>query len=69
MEPGRCAIVEDTVTGAMAGVAAGATVFGYSTGESGHSGPGPLLSVGAVRVFSDMSELPALLSGYGLQAA
>lgn len=69
VEPGRCAIVEDTVTGAMAGVAAGATVFGYSTGESGHSGPGPLLSVGAVRVFSDMSELPALLSGYGLQAA
>ena len=69
VEPGRCAIVEDTVTGAMAGVAAGAKVFGYSTGESGHSGPGPLLSVGAVRVFSDMSELPALLSGYGLQAA
>jgi len=28
-----------------------------------------LLSVGAVRVFSDMAELPALLSGYGLQAA
>ncbi len=66
--PGQCAVVEDTVTGAMAGVAAGATVFGYSTGESGHSGPGPLLSVGVVRVFSDMSELPALLSGYGLQA-
>jgi len=69
VDPARCAIVEDTVTGAMAGVAAGATVFGYSTGESGHSGPGPLLSVGAVRVFSDMSDLPALLSGYGLQAA
>ena len=44
-------------------------MFGYSTGESGHSGPGPLLSVGAVKVFSDMAELPALLSGYGLQAA
>jgi HAD superfamily hydrolase (TIGR01509 family) len=69
VDPKRCAIVEDTVTGAMAGVAAGATVFGYSTGESGHSGRGPLLSVGAVKVFSDMAELPALLSGYGLQAA
>ena len=69
VDPRRCAIVEDTVTGAMAGVAAGATVFGYSTGESGHSGPGPLLSVGVVRVFSDMAELPALLSGYDLQAA
>ncbi len=69
VDPKRCAVVEDTVTGAMAGVAAGATVFGYSTGESGHSGPGPLLSVGVARVFSDMAELPALLSGYGLQAA
>ena len=69
VDPRRCAVVEDTVTGAMAGVAAGATVFGYSTGESGHSGPGPLLSVGAARVFSDMAELPALLSGFGLQAA
>jgi HAD superfamily hydrolase (TIGR01509 family) len=69
VDPRRCAVVEDTVTGAMAGVAAGATVFGYSTGESGHSGPGPLLSVGALKVFSDMTELPALLSGYRLQAA
>ena len=46
----------------------GATVFGYSTGESGHSGPGPLLSVGVVRVFSDMAELPALLTA-ALQGA
>jgi beta-phosphoglucomutase-like phosphatase (HAD superfamily) len=28
--PARCAVVEDTVTGVRAGVAAGATVFGYS---------------------------------------
>jgi len=33
VDPARCAIVEDTVTGATAGVAAGATVFGYSPGE------------------------------------
>ncbi len=62
VDPKRCAVVEDTVTGAMAGVAAGATVFGYSTGESGHSGPEALRSVGAVQVFSDMAELPALLA-------
>ncbi len=64
VDPKRCAVVEDTVTGAMAGVAAGATVFGYSTGESGHSGPEALRSVGAVQVFSDMAELPALLAAH-----
>ncbi|WPG37145.1 HAD family phosphatase [Variovorax sp. EBFNA2] len=69
VDPTRCAVVEDTVTGATAGVAAGATVFGYSTGESGHSGPGALRGAGAVAVFSDMTELPALLASYGLQAA
>ena len=69
VDPKQCAIVEDTVTGAMAGVAAGATVFGYSTGESGHSGPGPLLSVGVTRVFSDMAELPALLAAHRAQQA
>ena len=30
VDPKRCAVVEDTVTGATAGVAAGATVFGLS---------------------------------------
>ncbi len=64
VDPKRCAVVEDTVTGAMAGVAAGATVFGYSTGESGHSGPEALRSVGAMQVFSDMAELPALLAAH-----
>lgn len=64
VDPKRCAVVEDTVTGAMAGVAAGATVFGYSTGESGHSGPEALRSVGAVQVFGDMAELPALLAAH-----
>ncbi|HEU6455642.1 MAG TPA: HAD family hydrolase, partial [Roseateles sp.] len=47
----------------------GATVFGYSTGESGHSGPEALRSVGALQVFSDMRELPALLASHGLQPA
>ena len=38
--PGRCAVIEDTVTGVTAGVAAGATVFGYSPPEAGHDAPG-----------------------------
>ncbi|RYY64483.1 MAG: HAD family phosphatase, partial [Comamonadaceae bacterium] len=37
--PARCAVIEDTVTGVTAGVAAGATVFGYSPPEAGHDAP------------------------------
>lgn len=62
--PARCAIVEDTVTGARAGVAAGATVFGYSPGGPGHSGAEALLEVGVCEVFHHMAELPALLAGW-----
>lgn len=62
VDPTRCAIVEDTVTGATAGVAAGATVFGYSPGEAGHSDPDALRAVGVVHVFKNMEHLPALLT-------
>ena len=60
----RCAVVEDSVTGAIAGVAAGCTVFGYSPPEAGHSAPNALLGAGAVRVFTDMAELPDLLASF-----
>jgi HAD superfamily hydrolase (TIGR01509 family) len=62
VDPKRCAVVEDTVTGVMAGVAAGATVFGYSPPEAGHDAPAALRRAGAVQVFVDMSELPAMLN-------
>ena len=62
VHPARCAVVEDTVTGVMAGIAAGATVFGYSPPEAGHDAPLPLRHAGAVAVFADLNELPALLS-------
>jgi HAD superfamily hydrolase (TIGR01509 family) len=58
----RCAVVEDTVTGVMAGVAAGATVFGYSPPEAGHDAPGVLKKAGAARIFTNMNELVALLN-------
>ncbi|WP_224241581.1 HAD family hydrolase [Hyalangium gracile] len=61
VEPARCAVVEDTRTGVTAGVAAGATVFGYSPPEAGHDAPEVLRRAGAVRIFTDMAELPALL--------
>ena len=56
-----CAVVEDSVTGVTAGVAAGCTVFGYSPQAAGHSAPDELLAAGAVHVFTDMGELPGFL--------
>lgn len=61
VDPKRCAVVEDTAIGATAGVAAGATVLGYSPPEAGHDGPAALRAAGAVMVFTDMAQLPGLL--------
>ena len=63
VDPKRCAVVEDTVTGVMAGVAAGATVFGYSPAEAGHAAPAALRRAGAGTVFVDMAELFRLIKG------
>ncbi len=60
--PGRCVVVEDTVTGVTAGVAAGAVVFGYSASEAGHDAPAALRAAGAAEIFSDMAALPGLLA-------
>jgi beta-phosphoglucomutase-like phosphatase (HAD superfamily) len=54
--------VEDTVIGVHAGIAAGATVFGYSPPEAGHDAPHALRQAGACSIFSDMAQLPALLA-------
>ncbi len=62
VDPTRCAVVEDTVTGVTAGVAAGATVFGYSPPEAGHDAPDALRRAGAVEIFTDMAKLPGLLN-------
>src|SRR3954452_726167 len=64
VNPKRCAVVEDTVTGATAGVAAGATVFGYCPNEFGHSSAAALRAAGVVQVFRDMSDLPGLLAAW-----
>ena len=60
-DPKQCAVVEDTITGVLAGLAAGATVFGYSPPQAGHDAPDALRQAGAVLVFTDMADLPALL--------
>ena len=54
--PERCAVVEDSVPGVSAGIAAGMPVFAYAAGE----GADQLRAAGGV-VFTDMAELPPLL--------
>ncbi|MCW5220678.1 HAD family hydrolase [Verminephrobacter aporrectodeae] len=55
--PARCAVVEDTVTGVTAGVAAGAMVFAYAPQDDGAA----LRAAGATQVFRSMADLPGLL--------
>lgn len=59
---GRCLVIEDTVTGVTAGVAAGATVWGYAPGDAGHGSAQALRAAGAVRTFTAMGDLPGLLA-------
>jgi phosphoglycolate phosphatase len=54
--PERCAVVEDSVTGVQAGVAAGMAVFGFAR----HT-PARLLRDSGARVFESMVGLPKLL--------
>lgn len=57
VDPLRCAVVEDTATGVRAGVAAGATVFGYAPTGAGQA----LLDAGAHGLFGDMADLHGVL--------
>ena len=54
----RSAVVEDTLSGLAAGVAAGATVFAYVP----HGDAAPYLAAGAHATFADMADLPSLLA-------
>jgi len=58
VEARRCAVVEDSVPGVTAGVAAGATVYAYAPQGNADA----LHRAGASHIFTDMAELPALLS-------
>ncbi len=59
--PARCLVVEDSATGVTAGVAAGATVVGYSPGGLGHQTADALRAAGAAQIIVRMDELPGLL--------
>ncbi len=56
-----CAVVEDTVPGVTAGVAAKATVFAYSPADTSHVSAMQLREAGAHHHFVDMAHLPGLL--------
>ena len=58
VDPARCLVVEDTATGAQAGLAAGATVWGYCPEGHGRAFDG----MPVARVFRHMDELRALFA-------
>lgn len=61
--PAACAVVEDSVTGVAAAVAAGCVTFGF-TGSQVHRSEHALklVELGAHVVFDDMAKLPGLLA-------
>ncbi|MCJ2050152.1 HAD family hydrolase [Methylobacterium sp. J-070] len=63
--PARCLVIEDSVPGVTAARSAGMRVAGFTGG--GHWGHDPagadLLRAGAARIFSDFSDLAAVLAG------
>ncbi len=61
-DPKRCAVIEDSPTGATAGIAAGCTVFAYCPDSPSHSTPEAMRAVGSHHVFTDMAQLSALLA-------
>jgi HAD superfamily hydrolase (TIGR01509 family) len=56
--PAQCAVIEDSVNGVLAALAAGMTVFAYAGGVTGASE----LARDGVTIFHEMRELPALLA-------
>lgn len=59
-EPQACAVIEDSLPGATAGIRAGMTVFAYRP-EAQDRQASAFRDLGC-RVFTDMAELPALLN-------
>jgi HAD superfamily hydrolase (TIGR01509 family) len=56
--PRGCVVIEDSVPGVTAGVAAGMTTLGFAA----HGDPAALRAAGAAACFTDMAQLPDILS-------
>ncbi|RMB61184.1 HAD family hydrolase [Tessaracoccus antarcticus] len=63
VDPATTAVVEDSVPGVLAGVAAGATVFAFAPPTRTYSLAEHLLEAGAHHIVTSMDDLPALLMG------
>lgn len=61
VDPGRCLVVEDSVTGVRAGVDAGARVVGFSPGGAAHTPAEALLAAGASTVLTRVPDLLPLV--------
>ena len=61
VDANRCAVIEDSVTGVMAGLAAGASVYGFAPQSASPGHADALRAAGASAIFTDMADLPALL--------
>lgn len=61
IDPMRALVIEDSTSGVTAGVAAGATVLGFSPKGPTRTAPEALLAAGATMVLDHMSELETLV--------
>ena len=60
--PARCLVIEDSLPGIAAAVAAGMTVLGFHGGSHCRPGHGDRLrAAGAIAIFDDMRQLPRLI--------
>jgi len=58
--PAECAVIEDSIAGVKAGVAAGMAVFGYASARQGEA-----LAAAGATVFDNIRALPDLLRNHG----
>jgi len=64
--PARCLVIEDSLAGIAAAVAAGMTVLGFHGGSHCRPGHGDTLrAAGAIAIFDDMRLLPGLIGRIG----
>jgi HAD superfamily hydrolase (TIGR01509 family) len=66
--PEHCLVIEDSIPGVNAGVAAGMTVLGFHGGSHCRPGYGDILrAAGAAAIFDDMRQLPGLIGRVGVK--